>query len=312
MAATVPNRVKPRRQPIKWDVVGLQVLLIVGSFLMSYPLFFGVAASLSTLEVYTRSTWFPLPNTLYLENYRVLFTTQSSILLWVINTLLRIAWYVVVPGTVAVLAGYVFARLQFRGRETVFLLLLSSMMVPGIVYYVPTYVMMARWPLAGGNDLWGQGGHGFVNDWPAMLLPGMVNVFYIFLLRQTFFSIPKDFEEAARVDGANTFQVLTKVYLPMLKPAITVMVIFQFVAIWNDYLWPLIAAGGNEDIWPIALGFQRVMFSGASFKGSRGGSITDYPFAFAIATVATLPTVLLFLFLQRYFVEGVQGFALKG
>ncbi len=312
MAATVPNRVKPRRQPIKWDIVGLQVLLIVGSFLMAYPLFFGVAASLSTLEVYTRSTWFPLPNTLYLENYRVLFTTQSSILLWVINTLLRIAWYVVVPGTVAVLAGYVFARLQFRGRETVFLLLLSSMMVPGIVYYVPTYVMMARWPLAGGNDLWGQGGHGFVNDWPAMLLPGMVNVFYIFLLRQTFFSIPKDFEEAARVDGANTFQVLTKVYLPMLKPAITVMVIFQFVAIWNDYLWPLIAAGGNEDIWPIALGFQRVMFSGASFKGSRGGSITDYPFAFAIATVATLPTVLLFLFLQRYFVEGVQGFALKG
>ena len=312
MAATVTNHRRPKRRRFPWEQVWLQTLLIVGSFIMAYPLFFGVAASFSTFEAYTKSTWFPFPDSFYIENYRVLFTTQSKIWLWTLNTLLRIAWYVVVPGTVAVLAGYVFARLQFRGRETVFVLLLSSMMVPGIVYFVPTYVMMARWPMVGGNDLWGQGGHGFINDWPAMLLPGIVNVFYIFLLRQTFFSIPKDFEEAARVDGATTLQVLAKVYLPMLKPAITVMVIFQFVAIWNDYLWPLIAVGGNEGIWPIALGFQRVMFSGASFKGSRGGSITDYPFAFAMATVATMPTVILFLFLQRYFVEGVQGFALKG
>jgi len=294
------------------DRIAIQLILIVGSVIMAYPLLFGVLASLSTLESYNNSTWIPIPNPLTFENYAVLFTRQSNILLWVVNTLLRIGWYVLVPGTIAVLCGYVFTRLTFRGRDTVFLLLLTSMMVPGIVYYVPTYVMVARWPLVGGNDIWGQGGSGFINLWPAMLLPGLVNVFYIFLMRQTFYSIPKDFEEAARVDGANTPQVLWNVYLPMLKPAITVMVIFQFVAIWNDYLWPLVVAGGNDDIWPIALGFQRIMLSGASFKGSRGGSITDYPFAFTMATVATLPTVLLFLFLQRYFVEGVQGFALKG
>lgn len=306
---TLSNR--PTRH-FHWNRLGLHLLLVVGSLIMSYPLIFGLAASFSTLEAYTKSTWFPIPDSLYLENYTVLFTTQSNIPLWVLNTLLRIGWYVLVPGAVAVLAGYVFARLQFWGRETVFIVLLTSMMVPGIVYYVPTYVMMARWPLAGGNDLFGQGGHGFINEWPAMLIPGIVNVFYIFLLRQTYFSIPKDFEEAARVDGANTFQVLLRVYLPMLKPAITVMIIFQFVAIWNDYLWPLVVTGGNERIWPVALGFQRIMFSAASFKGSRAGNITDYPFAFTLATVATLPTVLIFLFLQRYFVEGVQGFALKG
>ncbi|MEZ4861245.1 MAG: carbohydrate ABC transporter permease [Caldilineaceae bacterium] len=315
MSATQLNarhRRQPRRRVLRWEPIGLQLLLILGSLVMAYPLFFGVAASFSTLEAYAKSTWFPLPDSLYLENYTVLFTTQSKIPLWVLNTLLRIGWYVLVPGAVAILAGYVFARLQFRGRETVFILLLSSMMVPGIVYYVPTYVMMARWPLAGGNDMLGQGGHGFINEWPAMLIPGMVNVFYIFLMRQTYFSIPKDFEEAARVDGATTLQVLLNVYLPMLKPAITVMVIFQFVAIWNDYLWPLVVTGGNEAIWPVALGFQRIMLSGASFKGARAGVITDYPFAFTLATVATLPTVLIFLFLQRYFVEGVQGFALKG
>lgn len=299
-------------QKLHWQRLLLYLILIIGSFVMAYPLIYGVAASLSSIEDFAKASWFPLPTSFYLDNYIVLLTKQSNIPWWVLNTLLRIAWYVLVPGVVAILCGYVFARLNFRGREVAFLLLLASMMAPGIVYYVPTYVMIARWPLAGGNDIWGQGGHGFINAWPAMLIPGLVNVYYIFLMRQTFFSIPKDFEEAARVDGASTPQVLGYVYLPMLKAAITVMIIFQFVAIWNDYLWPLVVAGGNDDIWPIALGFQRIMFSGASFKGARGGAITDYPFAFAMATLATLPTVLIFLFLQRYFVEGVQGFALKG
>jgi multiple sugar transport system permease protein len=91
------------------------------------------------------------------------------------------------------------------------------------------------------------------------------------------------------------------------------MVIFQSVAIWNDYLWPLIAVGGNDRIWSLALGFQRIMFSGSAIKGQTGGTtILDYPFAFALASLATLPMILLFLFLQRYFVEGVQGFAIKG
>lgn len=302
-----------RKRRLQSNRIWLHLVLIVGSLAMAYPLIFGLAASFSTLESYAQSSWFPVPDSLNIENYVALFTAQSNIMLWVLNTVLRIAWYVVIPGIVAILCGYVFARLEFRGRDVAFVALLSSMMVPGIVYFVPTYVMLARWPMVGGNDLYGQGGHGFVNEWPALLIPGLVNVFYIFLMRQTFYSIPKDFEEAARVDGATTPQVLFSVYLPMLKAAITVMVIFQSVAIWNDYQWPLIVTGGNQQIWPIALGFQRIMFSGPSFKGAQVGNvITDYPFAFTVATVATFPAVVLFLFLQRYFVEGVQGFALKG
>jgi multiple sugar transport system permease protein len=291
----------------------MQVILIGGSLVMAYPLIFGALASFATLEAYYRSIWLPIPIPFSPDNYLVIISTQSRALGWVFNTLIRIAWYILLPGLVAVLCGYVFARLRFKGRDAIFLLLLSSLMVPGIVYFVPTYVMLARWPLAGGNDLFGQGGFGFVNRWPALLLPGLVNAFYIFLLRQTYYTIPGDFEEAARIDGANTGQVLYHVYLPMLKPAITVMVIFQSVAIWNDYLWPLIAVGGNDEIWPLALGFQRIMFSGSAIKGQPGGAtILDYPFAFALATLATLPMVLLFLVLQRYFVEGVQGFAIKG
>jgi len=105
---------------------------------------------------------------------------------------------------------------------------------------------------------------------------------------------------------------LSDVYLPMLKPVLTVLVIFQFVAIWNDYQWPLIISSGNKEIWTIALGFQQMLFVGASYKGYPPGSVIDYPFSFSMATVATLPLIALFLGLQSYFVEGVQGFALKG
>jgi multiple sugar transport system permease protein len=133
------------------------------------------------------------------------------------------------------------------------------------------------------------------------------------MLRQTYYSIPVDFEEAARVDGANTWQVLWNVYFPMLKPVLTVLVIFQFVAIWNDYQWPLIVSSGNQEIWTLALGVQRTLLQGAALRGyPQGSAMQDYPFAFALATIAILPLIVLFFRLQSYFVEGVQGFALRG
>ncbi|MCS7222835.1 MAG: carbohydrate ABC transporter permease [Anaerolineae bacterium] len=295
----------------------LYAVLIIGSAIMAFPMAFAISGSLCDLEDFYARPWFPYPTKVYLENYRILFTpkftAQVQIWRWIANTLVRIVWYTLIPGTVAVLAGYVFARLRFRGRDAAFMYLLSSMMIPGIVYLIPTYIIMARFPGAGGNDWRGQGGHGFINEWPALLIPGLVNVFYIFMLRQTFYTIPTDFEEAARVDGASTLRCLKDVYLPMLKPTLTVLVIFQFVAIWNDYQWPLIVSAGNRKIWTVALGFQQMLFVGASYKGYPPGSaIVDYPFSFAMAVIATLPLILLFLALQRYFVEGVQGFAIKG
>ncbi len=140
-------------------------------------------------------------------------------------------------------------------------------MLPGIVFQVPTFVMMARWPLAGGNDIMGQGGYGLINQWPALLITGLVNVFYIFMFRQTFSTIPNDFEEAARVDGAGTLRCLWSVYLPMLKPTFTVLIIFQFVAIWNDYIWPLFVSTGNRAIWTLSLGFQSLALNGNATKG---------------------------------------------
>ena len=295
----------------------IYAFLIIGSIIMAYPMVYAVIGSLNDMESFYRNPWLPIPDKLYLENYTVLFSADFAKLAplwrWVLNTLIRIAWYILVPGAVAVLAGYVFARLKFRGRDAAFLYLLSSLMIPGIVFWIPTYVMMARFPGAGGNNWMGQGGHGFVNEFAGLMIPGLVNVFYIFMMRQTFYTIPADFEEAARVDGASTLRVLWDIYLPMLKPVLTVLVIFQFVAIWNDFQWPLIISSGNRDIWTVSLGIQRSLLNTAQLKGyPQGTSIQDYPFAFALATIATLPLVILFLRLQNYFVEGVQGFALRG
>jgi len=291
-------------------------ILIFGSLGMSFPMLYGIVGSFCDFADFAARPWFPMPTKLYLENYTILFTPRFTSAvqtwLWIRNTLIRIIWYICITGTIAVLAGYVFARLEFRGRNTAFLYLLSSMMIPGIVFWIPTYVIMARWPGVGGNDWTGQGGKGLVDSWPALLITGWVNVYYIFLLRQTFYSIPLDFEEAARVDGASTLRVLKDVYLPMLKPTLTVLVIFQFVTFWNDYQWPLIVSSGNREIWTLALGFQKMLFVGASAKGLVGTAVIDYPFSFAMAVVATAPLIVLFMGLQSYFVEGVQGFALKG
>jgi multiple sugar transport system permease protein len=302
-----------KKKPVSPGRILTYVLLITGSALMAYPLLYALMGSFTNIEDFMRSPILPIPRTLYLENYTVMLTATFPLFTWIKNTLIRIAWYITIPGTVAVFGGYAFARLRFRGREAVFTYLLSSMMLPGIVFWIPTYIMLARFPGAGGNNWMGVGGSGFVNKWPALLIPGLVNVYYIFLLRQTFYSIPEDFEEAARIDGANTLQIMRHVYLPMLKPTLTVMVLFQSVAMWNDYQWPLIVSGGNSAIHTLALGVQRALLSGAALKGwPAGTAITDYPFTFALATVASLPTILLFLWLQDYFVEGVQGFALKG
>jgi len=296
------------RKPL-WLRITLHAILILGSIIMAYPLVFGAAASLNTQADFIRSPWFPTPLSPTLLNYRYLFFSADRFPIWIFNTLVRIVWFVILPATVAVLCGYVFGRLRFRGREAAFMFLLGSMLVPGIVYQVPLFVMLARWPLAGGNDLFGQGGSGFINRWPALLLPGIVNVYYIFLLRQTFTTIPADYEEAARLDGANTLQILTRVYLPMLVPVLMVLVIFQSVNLWNDYLWPLITVSANQSIWPVGLGLQRVMEGSVPVRGMQG---FNQPFIFAVATVAILPTIVLFLFFQRYFVEGVQGFGVKG
>ena len=229
----------------------------------------------------------------------------------IFNTLFRIIWYLFVTGFTSVLGGYALSKLRWRGREGVFTYLLSSMVLPGIVYLIPTYIMIVRWPLVGGNDILGQGGTGFLNTWASLLIIGWVNAYYIFMFRQILVGIPMDFEEAARVDGANTFQCLVQIYLPMMKPVFVVLFINTFVGYWNDYLWPLMVVSGNGALMPIGLGFQYITLQ-AGITKNVPLDVKDYPFMFAIGVITITPCILLYMILQRYFIEGVQGFAIKG
>ena len=296
----------------KWLSNGLiYAVLTASSLVMAYPLIFAILGSLGTYEDFLRTPWLPVPGEPSLRAYEaVLRSTRNDVVVWMINTLARTAWYILIPGTLAVLIGYAAAKMRFRGRDTVFIYILSSLVLPGIVFNIATFVMMVRFPLVGGNNILGQGGTGFLNQWPGLLLPGLVNAYFIFLFRQTFATIPADFEEAARVDGAGTLRCLFTIYLPMLKPVLTVFVVFQFVAMWNDYVWPLLISRDNEAIWVISVGFQFLTGSG-NLTGLPTG-VAFSPFVMAATIVVTIPLIALYLALQNYFVEGVAGFALKG
>jgi multiple sugar transport system permease protein len=297
--------------------IPVHLLLLVGSLIMMYPLVYSVAASLTNLAEFIRSTWIPIPMEWAFKNYNEMFHPKMIPLITksVSVTLLRTVWYIVMTSVTSVLCGYVFARLNFKGKEVVFLLLLSSMLVPAIVFQVPIFVMLARWPLVGGNDILGQGGSGFINQMPSLMMGGLVSAYSIFLLRQTFYGIPNDYEEAARMDGASFLQTLRFIYLPMLMPVLMVIVISTFVANWNDYTWPLMAVGGNKELFPVGLFFQRIMAAGlpvSTTTVTTANVITNTPLLLTAGVIATIPPVLCFFIFQRYFIEGLQGVGIKG
>jgi multiple sugar transport system permease protein len=302
----------------RFRALPIHVFLIVTSALMMYPLLYSFLASMVTMEEFYRSTWLPFPSRFTLTNFINIFDPVVTPMIGktVGVTLFRTLWYVVLSGGSAVLVGYALARLRFRGKEFVFMLLLSSTMLPPIVQQLPVYIMMARFPMLGGNNIMGQGGSGMINTLPSLLLPSIVAPYVIFLLRQSIFTIPIEYEEAARIDGANFIKILWYVYVPFLSPVFVVILINTFVAQWNDYLWPLMVVGGNPNLLPTGLFFQRMMAGAIPLKNVQvaipGGTITNVPLILAIATIATLPTVLLYSFFQRYFTEGMQGAGLKG
>jgi len=187
-------------------------------------------ASITTRERYYQTVFLPIPDKLMLSNYVDLVAncTKGCILVSMQLTVIRVVWYVLVTLVVATFAGYAFGKLRFPGRNALFLFLLTGMMVPGILTLLPVYIMLARWPLAGGNDIIGQGGHGFVNEWQALFMLGLVDVVAIFLIKQNYEMIPNDYEEAALVDGASFLNIIFRVYVPMLRPAFTAIAAATF------------------------------------------------------------------------------------
>ena len=187
------------------------------------------------------------------------------------------------------LGGYAFARLRFPGRELLFLLVLGTLMVPDQLRLIPIFEMIVSWGLFG--SFWGY------------IMINLVSATNLFFMRQYFSTIPKDFEEAAKLDGAGYFKTFWRVMLPLALPAISALVILQFQGTWNDFFWPLILFGqGNPDHYTIQLGLQVL----------HTQYTTLWPQIMAGSVIAILPIVVIFLAFQRYFVSGVVTAGVKG
>jgi ABC-type glycerol-3-phosphate transport system permease component len=196
---------------------------------------------------------------------------------------------------VSTLAAYAFARMQFPGRNFMFALLLSTMMIPETVVMIPNFLT-----ITGNNPFLP-----FINwydNWPALTIPFMAGFFNIFLLRQFFAQIPDELWDAARIDGAGHLRFLIQVVLPLSKAPIMTVVIFAFIGSWNALLWPLIATKAGSDWWPISVGLQNFV--------SEAGPETHL--WMAAACISMLPVLILYFLAQKQFIEGIATTGLKG
>jgi multiple sugar transport system permease protein len=287
-------------------VRGLSYLFLsISSFIMIYPVLFMALGAFTTNDRFLEARILPIPNTLNVA----LFQRALGAGVWdsYVFTFYRSAFYIAVTILVGLLGGYIFSKLRFPGKNKVFLLFLSGMVMPGILMLVPMYLQMAWFPLVGGNDILGRGGHGFIGQWPVLFIYGWVPPFAIFLFKQSYDMLPREYEDAAKVDGAGMFTIIFRLYAPLLKPPIVALVIVTFLGVWNDYLWPSMTVAGRPEYYPIAYRVQWVILSDWSPVGT-----TDYPAVMVRTFLATWPPAAVYFLLQRYFVQGLVASGLKG
>ena len=250
------------------------------------PFLWDVITSFKTIPDTTAVTFIPHPWTT--SAWHTLWT-QYDFPTYIKNSLFLAAVVVACNLFLSALGGYAFARLKFPGRELLFLLVLGTLMVPDQLRLIPIFVMIVHWGLFG--SFW------------SYILINLVSAVNLFFMRQYFLTIPRDFEEAAKLDGAGYFKTFWRVMLPLALPATAALVILQFQGTWNDFFWPLILFGqGNADHYTIQLGLAELRFT----------YTTLWPEITAGSIIAITPVLIIFLAFQRFFVSGVVSSGVKG
>ncbi|WP_241158574.1 carbohydrate ABC transporter permease [Cohnella candidum] len=241
-----------------------------------------------------------IPSKLTLEHYKSAFTTVPfGLYFW--NSLVLAVAGVLANLFFGSLSGYAFAKLPFRLNKPLFRVLLLAMMIPGIVTMIPSFYVLRHIPFAGGNDWLGGGGNGLLNTFWGIILPGASGSFAVFFMRQFFLTLPNDMMEMARIEGCREFRIFWNIYLPLTKPALATLGIFTFQAGWNSFLWPMIVLNDPNKA-TIQMGLQAFSYNHQ----------TDFGPMMAGALIAVFPILVLFLLLQKYFVQGIAFSGVKG
>ena len=257
--------------------------LILGVLFCLVPLYWMIRSSLmNTVEVFMMPPrW--IPSKFMWENYQEVFDTLPFGK-YFLNSFIVTGGCVVGTMLTSSICAYGLARIKWRGRNVVFACIISSMMLPAAVTLIPTFLM---WRTIGITD-----------SFIPLIVPAWFGggAFYIFLLRQFYLGIPKDFEEAARIDGANQFQIYWKIFMPIMKPSLILVGVLNMLTVWNDYLGPLIFLQDRSK-YTLALGL-------ASFKGVHSTQIIPM---LCITIIMIIPPIIIFIIAQKYIVEGTSG-----
>jgi len=294
------KRDRRRRFRVTPGRIVTHILLMAGSLFMILPFYWMIVTSLKGTGEIARFPPSWIPTSWRFANYSEALDA-APFHYYFRNSLIRAGTHTVTQVILGSLGGYALARIRFRGREIVFIGIVAMLMMPTYTIIVTQFLMVKKAPLFGGNDILGVGGTGWLDTWWALLIPGALSPMTVFLFRQFYLSLPRELEEAARLDGLSEFQTYLRIMTPLVKPAIITIALLRFQESWNNFLWPLLVTT-REDLRVIQLGL-------AVFRQSDQ---TSWAYLMAGTTLATLPIILLFIVGQKYFIQGINRSGLKG
>ena len=275
------------------------VAMTAVSVLMLTPVIMMFLTSFKSMEEVKSSVFHLLPEKISLTNYIAALGNGNWIIYFrnsLIITISAVAFSLIFNS----IAGYAFARLKFKGSKILFAFLLVGLMMPAQVTILPTFLIMAKFPLMGGNNILGQGGTGMINTFAGLIIPLVSGSYGIFLCKQFYENFPKSLDEAAEIDGLGKWRTFFQIYLPNSKSILATLALMKGVAVWNDYLWPLVMTNSESR--------KTVQLALTMFKTE---TTIQWNQMMAAAMLIVLPMILLFLLTQKYFVQGIVTSGLK-
>ena len=267
---------------------GTYLFLSLMALIVLFPFYWMIISSLKSLDEYRMSTPTFWPQVILLSNYMDAFTTanlgrlfMNTMYVGLVSTLLSLV--------ITILTAFAFARLEFKGKETLFALLLATMMIPGELFTITNYSTVTNL--------------GWINTYTVLIVPFLVSVFYIYLLRQNFLQIPNELYLAAKVDGTSDWKYLWKVMVPLSLPTLISITILKMMGAWNSYIWPRLVA--NDEA-------HRMITNGLRNAFTETTGDVNYPVQMAAVALVSAPLFLVFIFLRKYIMSGVSRSGIKG